>query len=223
MNRIKTVFIALAVIFVSAGIAQAATTIGTYITTGGALTVGGISLFGGNGVATTTIDTSGNLSVVGLATLSGGATTTQITLLFGDTIKNTTASTTVVSGTLAPGLLSVAGLSALTGGATIGGGSTLNKISKGTCFLIANTVIAASSTGFEDCAATGAAAGDVVFVNFATTSPAMPAYGIRLLGANASSTTPGYITFELLNLTGAAIVPAATSNFGSSTQYMDIH
>ncbi|MDO8566653.1 MAG: hypothetical protein Q7R58_00685 [bacterium] len=78
----RAVVLALAVIFVSAGIAQAATTISTSITTGGAIT------------------TTSTLSVTGLATFLGGATTTQMTLLSGDTIKNTAASTTAISGTV---------------------------------------------------------------------------------------------------------------------------
>ncbi|MDD3531241.1 MAG: hypothetical protein PHV99_01460 [Candidatus Pacebacteria bacterium] len=90
MNRITTflnslgrsarVFVlSLAVVFVGAGIAQAATTISTNIAT------------------------AGTLSVTGLSTLLGGATTTQITLLSGDQITNAAASTTVVSGNLTVG------------------------------------------------------------------------------------------------------------------------
>ncbi|MCR4334089.1 MAG: hypothetical protein NUV60_03730 [Patescibacteria group bacterium] len=76
----RTVVLALAVIFVSAGIAQAAaTTISTNITT------------------------TGTLSVTGLSTLLGGATTTQLTLLSGDTLKNATASSTVLSADLTVG------------------------------------------------------------------------------------------------------------------------
>lgn len=72
----RTIILALAFIFVSAGIAQATTTIST------------------------NISTAGTLSVTGLATFLGGATTTQITLLSGDTIKNATASSTTISGSL---------------------------------------------------------------------------------------------------------------------------
>lgn len=72
----RTAVLALAVVFISAGIAQAATTIST------------------------NVQTDGTLSVTGLATFLGGASTTQFTLLSGDTIKNATASSTVISGTL---------------------------------------------------------------------------------------------------------------------------
>lgn len=72
-------------LFLAAGVAQAATTISTSITTGGAIT------------------TTSTLSVTGLATLLGGATTTQLTLLSGDTVKNAAASSTVISGNLSLG------------------------------------------------------------------------------------------------------------------------
>ena len=90
---VRTTVLALAVVFISAGIAQAATTISTSITTGG------------------------TLSVTGLATLLGGATTTQITLLSGDTIKNASASSTVISGALntTGALSSSVGVSGTTG------------------------------------------------------------------------------------------------------------
>lgn len=76
---VRAAVLALAVVFVSAGIAQAATTISTNISTGG------------------------TLSVTGLATFLGGASTTQFTLNAGDTIKNASASSTVLSGSLTVG------------------------------------------------------------------------------------------------------------------------
>ncbi|MBI2025634.1 hypothetical protein HYT04_02530 [Candidatus Kaiserbacteria bacterium] len=59
----------------------------------GALTLAG-ALSGTSGTFSTT------LGVTGLTTLSGGATTTQITFLSGDTIKNAAASTTAISGSV---------------------------------------------------------------------------------------------------------------------------
>ena len=90
MNSIKTyleglgrttrvLVLALAVVVVGAGIAQAATTIST------------------------NISTEGTLSVTDLATFLGGATTTQLTLGMSDTIKNTSASSTALSGSLTVG------------------------------------------------------------------------------------------------------------------------
>lgn len=46
----------------------------------------------------TDISTGGTLSVTGLATLLGGATTTSVTLLNGETITNATDGTVVISG-----------------------------------------------------------------------------------------------------------------------------
>lgn len=127
---VRTTVLALAVVFVSAGIAQAATTISTNILTGGTLGVTGLSSLGQasstmlsantayfGATATSTFGSAGQLTllgalvgtsgsfsttlgVTGLTTLSGGATTTQITLLAGDTIKNSSASTTAISGSV---------------------------------------------------------------------------------------------------------------------------
>lgn len=104
MNSIKTyigslgratrvLILAIAVVIAGAGVTQAATTIST------------------------NISTAGTLSVTGLATLLGGATTTQITLLAGDTIKNASASSTVISGALntTGALSSSVGVSGTTG------------------------------------------------------------------------------------------------------------
>ena len=114
MNRIKTcvggtriALLALAVIFIGAGIAQAtaATTIGTDITTTGALTVSGLSSLGQatstmfsaykayfGGTATSTFAADGSLTLKG--SLTGKS---------GDIITNTVASTTVISGNLTIG------------------------------------------------------------------------------------------------------------------------
>ena len=100
---IRTVMLALAVVFVGAGISQAATTISTNILTNGTLGATGVSTFGGT--ASTTISVAGVLTTPSGATalFLGGASTTQFTLLSGDTIKNATASSTVLSGSLTVG------------------------------------------------------------------------------------------------------------------------
>lgn len=108
--------LALAVVFVSASIAQAATTIST------------------------NISTDGTLSITGLATFLGGATTTQITLLSGDTIKNTTASTTIVSGALQ----STGGFTATTGSFT----STLGVTGLSSLAFASSTLFSANSAYF---------------------------------------------------------------------------
>lgn len=77
----RVLILSLAVIFGSAGLVQAASTISTNIFTGGTLGALGVSTFGAT--ASTTISAAG-----------------VVTLPSGDTIKNTSASTTAVSGTL---------------------------------------------------------------------------------------------------------------------------
>lgn len=93
-------------------------------------------------------------------------------------------------------------------------GSTLSFVSKGTCFLIANTSITASTTQNVDCAYTGVVAGDTVIASLQASSTNASNYIIR--GVQAS-TTAGFITFSLLNQTGTSAVPAATNGMGSST------
>ena len=142
MNSIKTylnslgratrvLILAIAIVIVGAGVTQAATTISTNILTNGTLGATGVSTFGGT--ASTTISVAGVLTTPSsaVALFLGGASTTQFTLLSGDTIKNAAASTTVLSGRLTSDLLTVSGAATLsstvgvTGLATfLGGAST---------------------------------------------------------------------------------------------------
>ncbi len=141
MNSIKTYLVGLgratrvlvlafAVVVAGAGITQAATTLSTSILTNGTLGVTGVSTFGGT--ASTTISVAGVLTTPSsaVALFLGGASTTQFTLLSGDTIKNASASSTVISGALQTtggftgttgsfsSTLSVTSLATLSGGAT---------------------------------------------------------------------------------------------------------
>ena len=102
-------------------------------------------------------------------------------------------------------------------------GSTISEIQATSCDLIGtNGSQAASTTKPYDCAITGIASGDVAFAQLATST----AIGSGSLGwaivASKASTTAGYVTVLLANLTGAAAVPSATS-VGSSTSvfYID--
>ena len=97
-------------------------------------------------------------------------------------------------------------------------GSQHSVILSGTCNILADSSITASTTGYADCVAAGVVAADKVFFTLATTSPFGTVYGYQVRGANASSTT-GYITFSITNFTGANGIPGATALFGSSTQY----
>jgi len=243
MNRIKTylnglgrmtrtVLLVLAVIFVSAGIAQATavTTISTSITTTGTLTVSDQTLlgqatstmlsaysayFGGaGGGATSTFATNGSLTlggalsgtsgtfsttlgVTGLASLLGGATTTQITLGKSDTIKNTAASTTVISGNLQTtggfigttatlsGLASTSAL--LVGDETAA--PTINGMVFGYCSFTDVTLAASSTNGFANCTTVPAGslvAGDRVFVQ--ATSSLKSQYIITAASTTGAST-----------------------------------
>lgn len=88
-------------------------------------------------------------------------------------------------------------------------GTALQQVITGTCNLVGGT-IAATSSSAATCAVTGVQSGDLVFATLATSTA-----GAVLTGARAS-TTSGYITVRLLNLTGGA---SSVSALGSSTAY----
>lgn len=103
----------------------------------------------------------------------------------------------------------------------IGGtnGSRVGPIISGTCSIVSNSSIAATSTGTGTCAATGTVAGDTVFVSLATTTTKMAAQW-AIVGATATTDS---ITVRYLNLTGTAAVPSATNGLGSTSPYTVIH
>lgn len=103
----------------------------------------------------------------------------------------------------------------------IGGsnGSRIGPIISGTCSLVSDSSIAATSTGTGTCAVTGAVAGDIVMVSLSTTTTKIAAQW-QVIGTVATTDS---VTVRLLNLTGTAAVPSATNGFGSSTQYYLIH
>lgn len=94
-------------------------------------------------------------------------------------------------------------------------GTAITQILKGTCSLVSNTSIAATSTGTGTCAISGLVAGDKVFVSLATTTTKLAAQW-AIIGTVAGTDSA---TVRLLNQTGTAAVPSATNGFGSSTQY----
>lgn len=103
-----------------------------------------------------------------------------------------------------------------TGDLTVGSsGSTLSLIAAGTCSLVSDSSVAATSTGTGTCVTTGSQAGDVVMISLATTTTKIAAQW-AVIGTVAGSDST---TVRLLNLTGTAAVPSATNGFGSSTQY----
>ena len=96
-----------------------------------------------------------------------------------------------------------------------GSGTSLQLVKSGTCTLVADTSIAATSTGTGTCATVGSLAGDQVFISLATTTTKQAANFIPLGTVAGTDST----TIRLFNLTGVAAVPSATNGFGSSTQY----
>ncbi len=101
-------------------------------------------------------------------------------------------------------------------------GTTLTQIIKGTCNPLGMDVAqAASTTVGYDCAVTGVVSGDVVVANFASSSPTSGLGSLndfQIKGVQASSTS-GFITLKVANLTGISRTPSAT-NFASGTEYM---
>lgn len=93
--------------------------------------------------------------------------------------------------------------------------TNLALVQAGTCSLVSDTSITATSTGTGTCATTGSLAGDIVMVQLATTSTAATRQWV-VTGTVAGTDST---TVRLLNLTGGALVPSSVSGLGSSTQF----
>lgn len=168
-------------------------------------------VFVGAGIAQATattigasIATTGTLAVTGLSSLSFASSTllSANVAYFGQTATSTISAAGAISTpSLQVGLTS---------------GNAITQIIKGTCSLVSDASIAATSTGTGTCATVGSLAGDLVFINLATTTTKMAAQ-YALVGAVAGTDST---TVRLLNMTGVAAIPSATNGFGSSTQYM---
>ncbi len=108
------------------------------------------------------------------------------------------------------------GVITMAGGSKVGSsGTTLNTVLEGKSSLIASSfTVGATTTVSMDIAATGALTGDTVFASFATTSSVG---GWAIVGASAS-TTAGFDTLRVMNLTGASnVIPASIAS--SSVSY----
>ena len=203
---VRTTVIALAVVFVSAGIAQAATTISTNILTNGTLGATGVSTFGGT--ASTTISVAGVLTTPAGATalFLGGASTTQFTLLSGDTIKNASASSTVLSGRLTSDLLTVSGAATLsstvgvTGLATFLGGASTTQFT----LLSGDTIKNASASS--------------TVISRRATNDGWLYRHIRLVLYHAASVTGATTLSSTLAVTGATTLSASTT-VGTATLF----
>ncbi len=94
-------------------------------------------------------------------------------------------------------------------------GTAFNQVLEGKSSLIASSfTVGATTTVSMDIAVTGALTGDTVFASFATTSAVG---GWAIVGASAS-TTAGFDTLRVMNLTGASnVIPASIAS--SSVSY----
>ncbi len=209
----RTVILALAVVFVSAGIAQAATTISTSILTNGTLGATGVSTFGGT--ASTTISVAGVLTTPSgaVALFLGGASTTQFTLLSGDTIKNATASTTNISGTLTPDALTLTGVTSLasTTATTFkvgNGGTQMSQIVSGFCVT--------GSTSFSTASTTGVFANCTPFTSAGVAVNNLSVASSRVL-VMATSSLPAWIVIQAASTTATNIINVRMVNVSTTT------
>lgn len=110
----------------------------------------------------------------------------------------------------------------LVGGIQVGPTGTLNANSQfGSCNLIGGSKgIAATSTATFDCAVTGVQKGDVVMGDLGVNAPFSLGSGFVVAAAQAS-TTAGYITYTILNLTGAASTTLGT-NLTNGMEYFTL-
>lgn len=89
-------------------------------------------------------------------------------------------------------------------------------IESGTCFLLADFSITATTTRNVDCAITDAVAGDRIQLTLAASTTLASQYIVK---SSQASSTSGFATAQLVNLTGGNAVPSATNGFGSTTEY----
>lgn len=159
--------------------------------------VPGTAYFGGS--ATSTFDSSGNLSVAGTLTQTGAATFNG-----NNTFGNASTDTNLFTGTLQASTtaLFTTGLTsystASTSALVVGGPTTLNTLVAGFCN-IPDTTVAASSTAYANCtSATGIEVGYRVFV-MATGS-----LQSSVVVKAASSTNGNIINVALQNVTNVS-------------------
>lgn len=172
----------------------ASTTVLSGSLTSGLLTVSG---------ATTLSSTVG---VTGLATFLGGASTTQFTLLSGDTIKNASASSTVISGALQTtggftgttgtfsSTLGITGLATFLGGAsttqfTLLSGDTIKNASASSTALSGNLTVGGGTGSATLTVTNTASATSTVTAGCVVTTATSSATSIRLMFNTQATTT----------------------------------
>lgn len=232
----RTVAIGIAVIFVSAGMAQAATTIGTNITTGGTLSSGNATTsalyasadlsIGGNATTTATTGafaTKGNVTITG--TLSSGNATTSALYASGDLSIGGNATTTAATGAFATqGNATITGTLGVTGATTLASttatgmkvgqvGTRMTQIVTGYCVTDATSIAVATAI--------------VGTSNFASSTQThrvcTPSGGITLSGASsrvlvqATSTPHAGISVQSASSTAAGLIGVFFENTSTST------
>ena len=208
----RVLILALAVVIAGAGITQAATTLSTNILTNGTLGVTGVSTFGGT--ASTTISVAGVLTTPAsaVALFLGGASTTQFTLNAGDTIKNSTASTTNISGTLPPDALTLTGVTSLASTTAttfkVGNlGTQLSQIVSGYCVTGAVTLTATTTGVYANC--TPFSHANVALSNLTA--------GTSKVFLMATSSTPAYVHLQSASTTASNIINVLLVNVSTTT------
>lgn len=194
----RVALLSLAVVFVSAGVAQAATTISTNISTAGTLGVTGLSSLG-NASSTMLSVGSAYFGATATSTFSSAGALTLIadlTLQNGEVISNSTNGTVSIGG--ASDVVKVLG-TASTSALKVGdepAAPTMNGVVFGYCSF-GDTVITASTTaGFANCTTVPAGAlvaGDRVFVQ-ATSS-----FDAPFIITAASTTGVSTIQLRIMN------------------------
>lgn len=146
-----------------------------------------------------------------------------------------TSSTLTVAGITNSGTSSTTGQANFIGGIRVGSnGNVLSEIVDNLCYIFPYAAgIPATTTKIVDCQANSAAgtagaiaplvgvqANDFVQVNLSTTTVGSTVGGLVLAGASAS-TTSGYITLKILNMTGADFVWPTTGNATGTATFHD--
>lgn len=111
---------------------------------------------------------------------------------------------------------------AFQGGLSIGEarvGTGYKAVISGTCYLLANASIAASSSQMADCVSSSFKSGDKVIFGGLATSTTEMAKQIDILGTGSASSTNGYAPVKIFNWSGTALVPASKNGLGSSTPF----
>lgn len=207
-------------------VVQAATTISTNVSTGGTLSVTGLSTFLGG--ATTTTLTLLNGEVISNATdgviqLGGIASSTSITLLNGETITNATDGTVAITAaTVSTSAdLSVGDDATVADDLTVTGTASTTDLKVGSDMVstvsgmifgyctIATVTVNATSTAYRDCTgATGVTSSYRVFVQATSSLPA----GLHIEAASSTATT-GTINVRIVNATVGANQATGINSF----------